>query len=126
MVKKTRETFNFGAPRSFIGGIIHHPGRAFQTGKRKERFGNYLSTEEEQELSPAPTGLVEETVKGVSLSLEKGVSGLEKTSNVSLSKDQEKDHLKDVFDWESFHFPNGTFLEELVHFELLYKGGKHG
>ncbi|HAX98705.1 MAG TPA: hypothetical protein DCY12_07430, partial [Candidatus Atribacteria bacterium] len=108
------------------GGIIHHPGRAFQTGKRKERFGNYLSTEEEQELSPAPTGLAEETVKGVFLSLKKGMSGLEETSNVFLSKDQEKDHLEDVFDWEPFHFPNGTFLEELVHFELLYKGGKHG
>ena len=43
-----------------------------------------------------------------------------------MSKDQEKDHLKDVFDWESFLFLDRTFSKQLVQFELLYKGGKHG
>jgi len=126
MVKKTRESLNFQAPRSFIGGIIHHPGIAFQTGKRKEHFRDHFGAQEEEQFSPAPTGRVEETVKGIFLSLENGMSGLEKTSNVFLSKDQEKDHLKDVFDWEPFLFVHMAFSKQLVHFELLHKGGKHG
>jgi hypothetical protein len=52
--------------------------------------------------------------------------GLEDARNVFLSKDKEKDHLKDVFDWYSFLFPDGTFLKELVQLKLLHKGGKNG
>jgi len=87
VIIESREPFNFQAPRPFIGGIIHHPGVAFQTGKRKERFRDYFGTQKKEQFSPAPTGLVEETVKSVFLSLEKGMSRLEKTSNVFLSKD---------------------------------------
>jgi len=126
VIKESRQPFNLRTPRSFIGGIIHHPGVAFQAGKRKERLSNHFGAQEEEQFSPAAARLPEETVKGIFLSLKKGMSRLEKTSNVFLSKDQEKDHLKDVFDRYSFFFTDRTFPKQLVQFELLKKGGKHG
>jgi len=77
VVIESREPFNFRAPRSFIGGIVHYPGITLETGKGKERFSDDFGTQEKKEFSPVPTGLVEETVKGIFLSWEKGIFGLE-------------------------------------------------
>lgn len=123
---ETIESFNIWVPKPFIGGIIHYPGILFQASKRKEYLSDHFGTQEKQQFSPVPTGLFEETVKGVFLSLENGMSGLEKTRDVFSGKDQQKDHLEDVFNRDSFFFTDGTFSKKLVQFELLYKGGKHG
>ena len=125
MVIESRESLNFGAPRSFIGGIIHHPGIARKVSKRKERFRDHFGAQEEKEFTPVPTSLVEETVKSVFLSLKNGILGAKYPRDVFSGKDKEKDHLKDVFDWEPFLFVHMAFSKQLVHFKLLHKGGKH-
>jgi len=51
---------------------------------------------------------------------------MEKTREAFPGEGKEKDHLKDFFDWDPLLFVNMTFPKQLVQFELLHKGGKHG
>ena len=104
-----RETFYFRTPRSFIRGIIHHPSIALEAGQGKERLGNQLGTQEEQEFPPVTASLLKETVDGVFPSLERIVPGMEEAGEAFPGKGKEKDHLKDLFDRDSFLLVNIAF-----------------
>jgi len=77
--------------------------------KRKEHLSDHLGTEEEKQFSPTATRLVEETVDGIFPSLERIVPGMEEAGEAFPGKGKEKDHLKDLFDRDSFLLVNIAF-----------------
>jgi hypothetical protein len=79
MVIESREAFDLGAPRPFIGRVIDDPGIALEARKREKHLVYHFGTEEQEQFSPVATSLVKETVDGVFLSLKNGIPGMEET-----------------------------------------------